>query len=314
MKKQKQFRKGSSSGQLRKSLWRSRQVYLMILPVAIYFILFEYWPLAWLRIAFYDYNIFEGIKGSVFVGLENFQKLFSRRNFLQMMWNALALNLLSLAIAFPAPIVFALMLNEMRLNKAKKVVQTVSFLPHFISTVALVAIVTEVLSPSIGLSADILKFFGKEPIHFLGNAKYFRWIMVLSGMWQGTGWGAIVYLSALTAIDPNLYEAAMVDGANRWQRLKSITIPGIMPTIITMLILRVGQLLSQGYEKIYLLQNSVNLSQSEVLSTFVYKQGLLKMDYSLGTTAGLFNGVISVILVYMANRLSKRYSDSAGIF
>lgn len=187
-------------------------------------------------------------------------------------------------------------------------------MPHFISTVALVSIVTEVLSPTIGLSADILKFFGKEPIHFLGDAKYFRWIMVLSGMWQGTGWGAIVYLSALTSIDPNLYEAAMVDGANRWERMKNITIPGIAPTIITMFILRIGQLLSQGYEKIYLLQNSVNLSQSEVLSTFVYKQGLLKMDYSLGTTAGLFNGLVSLILVYMANRLSKKYSDSAGIF
>lgn len=285
----------------------------MILPVAIYFIIFEYWPLTWLRVSFYDYNIFEGLEGSEFVGFENFQKLFARRNFLQMMWNALALNLLSLAVAFPAPIIFALMLNEMRFSKAKKVVQTVSFLPHFISTVALVSIVTEVLSPSIGLSADILKFFGKEPIYFLGDAKYFRWIMVLSGMWQGTGWGAIVYLSALTAIDPNLYEAAMVDGANRWERLKNITLPGIAPTIITMLILRIGQLLSQGYEKIYLLQNSVNLAQSEVLSTFVYKQGLLKMNYSLGTTAGLFNGVISLILVFLANHLSKKYSDSAGI-
>lgn len=298
---------------LGKNIWKARWIYLMILPVAIYFIIFEYWPLTWLRVSFYDYNIFEGLEGSEFVGFENFQKLFARRNFLQMMWNALSLNLLSLAVAFPAPIIFALMLNEMRFSKAKKVVQTVSFLPHFISTVALVSIVTEVLSPSIGLSADILKFFGKEPIHFLGDAKYFRWIMVLSGMWQGTGWGAIVYLSALTAIDPNLYEAAMMDGANRWERLKNITLPGIAPTIITMLILRIGQLLSQGYEKIYLLQNSVNLSQSEVLSTFVYKQGLLKMNYSLGTTAGLFNGVIALILVYLANHFSKKYSDSAGI-
>lgn len=313
MKNQKRIQQ-KAVNKLGRDVWRSRQIYLMILPVAIYFIIFEYWPLMELRVSFYDYNIFEGIEGSEFVGFENFIKLFKRRNFLQMMWNALSLNLLSLAIAFPAPIIFALMLNEMRFNRAKKVVQTVSFLPHFISTVALVSIVTEVLSPTIGLSADILKFFGREPIHFLGDAKYFRWIMVLSGMWQGTGWGAIVYLSALTSIDPNLYEAAMVDGANRWERMKNITIPGIAPTIITMFILRIGQLLSQGYEKIYLLQNSVNLSQSEVLSTFVYKQGLLKMDYSLGTTAGLFNGLVSLILVYMANRLSKKYSDSAGIF
>lgn len=312
--KQKQHREKRTVNKLGKDIWKSRQVYLMILPVAIYFILFEYWPLTWLRISFYDFSIVRGIEGSEFVGFENFIKLFKRRNFLQMMWNALSLNLMSLAVAFPMPIIFALMLNEMRFRKPRKIVQTVSFLPHFISTVSVVAIVTEFLSPTIGLSADILRFFGKDPINFLGNAKYFRWIMVLSGIWQSTGWSAIVYLSALTAIDTNLYEAAMVDGANRWQRLKNITLPGITPTIVTMLILRVGQLLSMGYEKIYLLQNSVNLAQSEVLSTFVYKQGLLKMDYSLGTTAGLFNGMISVILVFIANRVSKKYSESGGVF
>ena len=235
-------------------IWRARQVYLMILFPLLWFIVIKYWPMTWLRIVFYDFSLYHGFEGSEFVGWENFAKLFAKRNFLKMIWNALALNLWSLALAFPAPIVFALILNEMRLSKAKTVVQTISFIPHFVSTVALVGIVLDFLSPSTGLSANILKAFGIEPIHFMVNAKYFRPIMTFSAMWQGTGWGAIVYLSALTSISPNLYEAAMADGANRWQRIVHITIPGIAPTIITMLILRIGSLLQQGWEKIYLLQ------------------------------------------------------------
>lgn len=314
MKKQEPYREKRNFKKLKKEIWKSRQVYVMILPVVIWFLLFAYWPMYWLRISFYDFSLYKGFAGSVFVGFKNFVELFTRRNFLQMIWNALALNLYSLAVGFPAPIIFALILNEMRLKRAKKVVQTVSFLPHFISMVALVTIVKEFLSPTLGLSADILEFFGKEPVYFLGEEKYFRTIMVFSGIWQETGYSAIVYLSALTSVDTNLYEAAMVDGANRRQRLWHITLPGIMPTIIVMLILRIGSLISTGYEKIYLLQNSINLNQSEVISTYVYKQGLLKMDYSTGTTAGLFNSVVALVLVYTANKISKRYSDSAGIW
>lgn len=304
----------TSMKNLKKRIWKSRQVYVLILPVVIWFLLFSYWPMYWLRIAFYDFNLYRGFEGSVFIGFQNFVELFAKRNFLQMIRNALVLNLYSLAVSFPAPVIFALILNEMRWKRGKKTVQIVSFLPHFISTVALVAIVKEFLSPTMGLSADILKFFGKEPIFFLGNEKYFRTIMVLSGVWQETGYSAIVYLSALTALDAGLYEAAMIDGANRWQRLRHITLPGIMPTIVIMLILRIGSLISIGYEKIYLMQNSSNLSKSEVIATYVYKQGLLKMDYSLATTAGLFNSVVAFVLVYMANRISKRYSDSFGIW
>lgn len=304
----------TSMKNLKKRIWKSRQVYVLILPVVIWFLLFSYWPMYWLRIAFYDFNLYRGFEGSVFIGFQNFVELFAKRNFLQMIRNALVLNLYSLAVSFPAPVIFALILNEMRWKRGKKAVQIVSFLPHFISTVALVAIVKEFLSPTMGLSADILKFFGKEPIFFLGNEKYFRTIMVLSGVWQETGYSAIVYLSALTALDAGLYEAAMIDGANRWQRLRHITLPGIMPTIVIMLILRIGSLISIGYEKIYLMQNSSNLSKSEVIATYVYKQGLLKMDYSLATTAGLFNSVVAFVLVYMANRISKRYSDSFGIW
>ena len=245
------------------------------------------------------------------LGLENFIKLFSKRNFLQMLWNALALNLWELVLAFPMPIIFALFLNEMRLTKVKSLVQTVSFIPHFLSLVALIAIVNDVVNPTNGILAKLFELIGLEPIYFMGSPDYFRPIMTLSGVWQGMGWGAIVYMAALTAIDPNLYEAAMMDGANRWHRLCHITIPSIAPTIITMLILRIGKLLGAGAQKILLLQNSLNLETSEVLSTYLYKQGIQKMDYSMGTTVGIFNSIVSLVLVFIANRVSKKVSETS---
>lgn len=300
--------------QLKKDIYRARFIYLMILPVIVWYIIFQYWPMSWLSISFFDYNMYKGFAGSEFIGLENFSRFFNGLDFWRLMRNVLLLNLYALAVGFPMPIIFALFLNEMRFKKAKKIIQTVSFLPYFISMVAFVSIVTEFLSPSTGLLADIMKFFGKEPIYFLGDAKYFRTIMVLSGLWQTMGYSAIVYLSALTSVDVNLYEAAMVDGANRFDRLWHITLPGITPTIVVMLILKVGSLVNANFEKIYLFQNSVNLEVSEVIQTWVYKRGMIKYDYSMGTTAGLFNGLLALILVIMANRLSKKYSDSAGIW
>lgn len=308
------MKKKRSWKQLKKDIYRARAIYLMILPVVVWFLLFQYWPMTWLSISFFDYNLYLGFVGSKFVGFQNFIKFFTGMDFWRLMRNVLLLNFYALLVGFPAPIIFALFLNEMRSAKVKKVIQTVSFLPYFISMVAFVSLVTEFLSPSTGLSADILKFFGKEPIYFLGDAKYFRTIMVFSGIWQTMGYSAIVYLSALTAVDVNLYEAAMVDGANRWNRLIHITIPCIMPTIVVMFILRIGSLINANFEKNYLFQNSANLEVSEVIQTWVYKRGMVKYDYSMGTTAGLFNGIVALILVVMANRLSKRYSDSAGIW
>ena len=308
------MKKKRSWKQLKKDIYRARAIYLMILPVVVWFLLFQYWPMTWLSISFFDYNLYLGFVGSKFVGFQNFIKFFTGMDFWRLMRNVLLLNFYALLVGFPAPIIFALFLNEMRSAKVKKVIQTVSFLPYFISMVAFVSLVTEFLSPSTGLSADILKFFGKEPIYFLGDAKYFRTIMVFSGIWQTMGYSAIVYLSALTAVDVNRYEAAMVDGANRWNRLIHITIPCIMPTIVVMFILRIGSLINANFEKIYLFQNSANLEVSEVIQTWVYKRGMVKYDYSMGTTAGLFNGIVALILVVMANRLSKRYSDSAGIW
>lgn len=307
-------RKRRSFKQLKKDIYRARFIYLMILPVVVWFLIFQYWPMSWLSISFFDYSMYKGFAGSTFVGLENFMKFFQSLDFWRLMRNVLMLNLYALAVGFPAPIIFALFLNEMRLKRVKKVIQTVSFLPHFISMVAFVSIVTEFLSPSTGLLADIMKFFGQEPIYFLGDAKYFRTIMVLSGLWQTMGYSAIVYLSALTAVDINLYEAAMMDGANRLARLWHITLPGIAPTIVIMLILKIGSLVNADFEKIYLFQNSVNLEVSEVIQTWVYKRGMIKYDYSMGTTAGLFNGLLALFLVTVANRLSRHYSDSSGIW
>lgn len=314
MKKKYNNRRKRNGKQLLKDIRRAKSIYLMILPVIIWFLIFQYWPMAWLSISFYDYNMYLGFEGSKFIGLDNFISFFTGLDFPRLIRNVLLLNFYALAVGFPAPIIFALFLNEMRTRKFKKAVQTVSFLPYFISMVAFVSLVTEFLSPSTGVLADIMKLFGKDPVYFLGDAKYFRTIMVASGIWQTMGYNAIVYLSALTAVDVNLYEAAMVDGANRWQRMWHITLPGITPTIIVMLILRIGSLINANFEKIYLFQNSANLEVSEVIQTWVYKRGMVKLDYSMGTTAGLFNGAVALLLVIMANFLSKRYSDSEGVW
>ena len=234
---------------VRAKIWADRYMYLMILPVVIYFVLFHYWPMLWLRIAFYDYKILKGFEGSKFVGLKHFKSFIQSPDFLNIIWNTLYLNLLSLAFAFPAPIVFALLLNELAAGKFKKTVQTISYLPHFLSMVVVVSMIKNILSPSIGIVNSIMKNMGMEEIYFLGEAKYFRPIMIISGIWQEMGWGSIIYLSALSGIDPELYEAAVMDGAGRFKQVIYITLPGIAQTIIVMLILRIGTLLSVGFEK-----------------------------------------------------------------
>jgi putative aldouronate transport system permease protein len=290
-------------------IWADRYMYLMILPVVIYYIVFKYWPMAWLRIAFYDFKILKGIAGSKFIGFENFRTFLNNPNFLQIIWNTLYLNILSLIFVFTAPIIFALLINELSVGRFKRTIQTISYLPHFLSTVVVVSMITTFLSPSIGSLNAILKKLGFDTIYFLGNSKYFRTIMLISGIWQGMGWNSIVYLSALAGINVELYESAIIDGANRFQQVLHVTLPGIANTIIIMLILQIGNLLTVGFEKVYLLQNAQNMKVSEVLSTYVYKMGLVRTNYSLGTAVGLFNSVISLILVLLANKLSKKYSE-----
>ncbi len=292
-------------------IWGDRYMYLMTLPVIVYFIIFRYIPMGWLGIAFYDYKILLGLSGSKFVGFKYFQSFLNNPDFLRILWNTISLNLLNLAFVFTAPILFALLLNEVSKSGFKRVVQTVSYLPHFLSMVIVTSMIITFLSPSLGVLNSIIKSFGGEPIYFLGEPKYFKAIMIISGIWQGVGWGSVIYLSALTGIDQEQYEAAVVDGATRFQQVVHITFPGILNTIIIMLILQIGNLLSVGFEKVYLLQNSQNLSVSEVLSTYVYKMGMENSSYSFATAVGLFNSVIAFGLVMFANAISKKYSETS---
>lgn len=296
---------------IRTRLWNDRYMYLIALPVVLYFALLKYWPMGWLSISLFDYKLLAGFSGSKFVGLKHFIDFFSGTDFFRLVWNTIAINLLAILFVFPAPIVFAILLQEMNHKGLKKVTQTVSYLPHFISTVAFVALIKLFLSPSSGALATLFNMMGLQPIYFLGDAKYFRTILVLSGIWQGTGWSAIVYISALTGIDQGLYEAAEMDGANRLQRIWHITLPCLAPTIIIMLILQIGNLLNTNFEKIYLLQNTANLQISEVLQTYVYKRGLQEMNHSFATAVGAFNSIVSLALVAGANWLSGKFSETS---
>jgi len=296
---------------IRAKIWQDRFMYLMILPVVIYFIIFRYIPMGWLRVAFYDFKILRGFEGSEFVGLDNFRLFLSNPAFMQILWNTVWLNILNLAFVFTAPIIFAILLNELSRHRFKRVVQTISYLPHFLSTVVVVSMISTFLSPSVGFLNRIISTLGGNSIHFLGEPQYFRTIMVVSSIWQGIGWGSIVYLSALTSIDQEQYEAAVVDGANRFQQILHVTIPGIRNTIIVLLILQIGSLLSVGFERVWLLQNAQNLRVSEVLSTYTFRIGMQNFNYSLGSAVGLFNGIIGFGLVLFSNHMSKRYSETS---
>lgn len=268
-------------------LYRNRYIYLMILPVIVYFILLKYVPMWFLRSAFYDYKLRLGFDGSKYVGLKYFERLFTNPNLLNYIGNTLKLNIAALVILFPMPVIFAIMLNEMRNVKFMKFVQTISYLPHFVSTVVLVSMITTIVSPSIGSLARLTKLMGGTPINYLSIPEYFVPINVISGLWQGVGWGAVIYVSTLAGIDRVLYEAAKIDGANRWQQILHVSLPGLAQTFVLMLIMQVGQLLNVNFEKVYLLQNTLNLSASEMLPTFVYKTGMEKPQLWLRHRCGV---------------------------
>jgi putative aldouronate transport system permease protein len=298
-----------TEGQFRRKIWQNRRIYLMVLPVLLYLILIKYMPLWFIRISFYDYRLLRGFSGSAWVGLDHYKRLFSTPDWLHYIKNTLALNIWALLILTPAPMVFALFLNELRGQKIKKIVQTVSYLPHFISTVVLVSLINFFVSPSTGILAALAKAMGRIPVNYLSLPEYFVPINVISGFWQSVGWDAVIYIAALSSIDPALYEAARIDGAGRWRQTLHVTVPGLMPTFVILLIMRVGNMLGVNFEKVYLLQNNLNLSVSEMLPTYVYKAGMINNNYSFATAAGLVNSLLSVILVYIANRISKRVSD-----
>lgn len=287
------------------------QLYVMLIPVIVYFIVFKYLPMMGLVIAFQKYKVFGGIWKSDWIGFENFISFLSGRLAIPVIRNTITINVLSLLFSFPVPILFALMLNEVVHPKLKRTIQTITYLPHFISMVVVVSMLVAILSPTYGIVGSIFKRMGKDPIFFMGEAKYFRTLYIGSGIWQGTGWGSIIYLAAISSIDPSLYEAAAIDGASRFKQTIHVTLPCIASTIVIMFILRLGNLLDVGFEKIFLMQNSSNKSVSEVLSTYVYQRGIISNDFGYATAVGFFNSVISLVLVVSANTLCRRLTRSS---
>ena len=290
---------------------RNWELYLMFLPVLVFFIIFHYLPMYGVQIAFKKFSAVKGIWGSSWRGLYYFKRFFGSYQFTQLLANTLSLSLYSLAVGFPTPILLALMVNELRSERLKKVVQTVTYAPHFISMVVMCSIITLFLSPSSGIINRLIEKCGGEAVYFLGKPEYFKTIYVVSGVWQNVGWNSIIYLAALTAIDPMLHEAATIDGASRLQRLVHINLPGILPTAVVLLIMNCGSLMSVGFEKVYLLMNDLNRSSAEIISTYVYQRGLIDQDYSYASAVGLFNSVVNLVLLVLVNTISRRISETS---
>ncbi|MCD7751067.1 MAG: ABC transporter permease subunit [Lachnospiraceae bacterium] len=294
----------------KKDLRRNRALYLLVLPVVIFYIVFHYAPMYGAIIAFKDYTPSLGVMKSPWVGLSNFTRFFNSPYFFRLIRNTLLLSIYNLIFGFPAPIILALLLNEVRNTKFKSLTQTITYLPHFISMVVVAGMITNFCMSS-GLFNDIIVFFGGERSPLLQNPNLYRLIYVASGIWQEVGWGSIIYLSALSGVDAQLYEAASIDGAGKWKQMIHITLPGISPTIITMLILKMGSLMSLGYEKTILLYNDATLETADIISSYVYRVGLLEQNWSYSTAIGLFNSVINCTLLIITNQLSKKISDTS---
>jgi len=294
-------------------LKRNASLYLLIAPVLIWFIVFSYIPMSGLVMAFQKFSPSKGIFGSPFVGFEHFQTFFSSYYFTRLLRNTLVLSVSSLCISFPSAIIFALLLNEVGNIKFKKTVQTITYMPHFISLVVLCGMVREFVAPT-GIINDFLSIFGNKREDLLSIPKAFPPIYVLSGLWQSIGWNSIIYLAALAGVDQELYESAYLDGAGKFRQAISITIPCIMPTIVIMFILALGGVLNVGYEKIILLYNPSIYKTADIISSFVYRKGLFDMQYSFSTAVGLFNSVVTVILVATANTISRKLDDSMGLW
>lgn len=295
--------------ELFKKYKKQKWLLLALLPGIIYYLVFHYAPMYGVIIAFKNFNFNAGILGSKWVGLENFEMFLNSPDFLSVMKNTLTISIMNLIIGFPAPILLAIMLNEVTNVKYKKVVQTVSYLPHFLSWVILAGLFSELLSPSRGVVNYLLMKCGLEPVGFLTSNKWFRWVLVLTSSWKEVGWSSIVYLAAVTNIDPNLYEAAYVDGASKIKQIFHITIPSLIPTITIMLIFAVGKIINDNFDQIYNLYTPVVYPTGDVISTYVYRMGIEKMEYSLASAVGLFKNVISLILVISTNAIANRLGE-----
>ena len=292
---------------------KNYQLYLILLLPLLYFVIFHYVPMYGAQIAFRRFLAVEGILGSPWVGLDFFVKFFQSFQFGRVVGNTVGISVYTLAAGFPVPILLALMLNNSSLPRFRKTVQMVTYAPHFISTVVLVGLILQFLSPRFGAINQLIKALGMEPVLFMGEPGFFKSVYVWSGVWQNAGWGTIIYLAALAGIDPTLHEAAIVDGASKLQRTVHIDVPGILPTAIIILILNMGQLMNVGFEKVFLMQNALNLQASEIIQTYVYKIGIAASlpNYSYGAAIGLFNSVINFVLIVIVNGIARRVGDTS---
>lgn len=288
------------------------ELYLLVAIPLVYLIVFKYVPMYGVQIAFRDYKVGRGITGGQWVGLKHFIKFFTNYKFEEIMWNTVSISIYSLC-TFPLPIILALLLNYVKNQRFKKAVQMVSYAPHFISTVVIVGMITQFLDTRTGVINQVIQLLGGETQNFLANPNYFRHIYIWSGVWQSLGYDSIMYIAALAGVSPELHEAAIVDGANILKRIWHVDLPTILPTVAIMLILRCGSILTVGYEKIFLMQNNLNLSQSEIISTYVYKQGIASSipQYSYSTAVGLFVSIVNIIMLLIANKLTAKLAGSS---
>lgn len=292
------------------NIQRTWQLYILLLPALAGLLLFSYGPMYGVLLAFKEYNPLSGIIGSPWVGMRHFNRFFRSPFFNQIIRNTLYLSLYGLFVGFPLPVLLALGLNQVRSIRFKKTVQTVTYAPYFISTVVLVGIINIVFAET-GFINQCIKLMGKDSVLFMGAAKYWRHIYVWSGIWQGMGWSAIIYIAALSGVDPVLYEAAIIDGATKLQRIIFIDLPSIAPTIVITFILSAGSIMSIGFEKAFLMQNPLNTSVSEIIPTYVYKVGLLSGEYGFSTAVGLFNSVINCVLLLTVNKIARKFGQSS---
>ncbi|MCU6709816.1 ABC transporter permease subunit [Paenibacillus sp. J5C_2022] len=294
-------------------LWRERYLFLLLLPGLLYFLVYRYLPMAGNIIAFQDFSAFRGFWHSEWVGFKHFAKIFEDQEVVRVIWNTLYLSFLQILFAFPVSIVLAVMLNEVRNKVFKNIVQSIVYLPHFLSWVVVIGIVTTFLK-SDGIVNQLLgALFGMEAIPFLQDSSWFMPLIVLEVIWKESGWGTIIFLAALAGVNPSLYEAAVVDGANRWKQIWHITLPAIRSTIVILLILRLGSVLDVGFEQIFLMLNPLNMDVGNVLDTYVYFKGIEQSDFSFATAVGLFKSLVGLVLIVGANRLAKRFGEE-GVF
>lgn len=301
----------SESRRKRFALRKNWDYLIFVIPVVLYFLIFCYGPMYGVQLSFKRFNPATGITGSPWIGMDNFTRLFDSYQFPRILTNTLVINLFKTLISFPIPIILALMFNEIKRERLKRTFQTITYAPYFISTVVFVGIINLFLAGENGYINHLLNMFGFGSIPFLTDPQYFPGVYIGTDVWRNAGWNSIIFIAALSSVDPQLHESAQIDGASRWKRILHVNLPCLLPTIVIQFILQMGKMMTLSYERILLMQNSLNIESSEVISTYAYKMGLINMDYGFSTAVGLFNNVINIILLLAANKLAKKYSSGS---